>query len=167
MRYFSKRLLHLGERLVIAGLLLLGGCGRTSEEAAYEPEPEAFYFEPLGRGQHAAFTDTTEVVIRDAETWARYQNELRPVQPFEAVDFTQAMVFLAAVPSPAGGYLVEFEAVEEAGDTITASYLLTAPGRDCLAVSAPAVPYEAILTRRDEAPVRFQRHTATYPCSLR
>lgn len=152
--------------LAFAGLVL-GGCGRTSEDGEAEPEPMAFYFESLGRGQRAAFTDTTEVVIRDAETWAHYQDVLRPMQPFEPVDFTQAMILLAAVPTSSGGYLVEFDAIEEAGDTVTASYLLTAPGRDCLAVPAPAVPYEVVLTRRDERPVRFERGTDTYPCSLR
>ena len=129
-------------------------------------EPLSFYFESLGRGQRAAFADPAEAVIRDAETWARYQDLLRPVQPFEPVDFAQAMILLAAVPTSSGGYLVEFESVEALGDTITATYVLTGPGRDCLAVPAPSVPYEVVLTRPDDRPVRFERNTDTYPCSL-
>ena len=166
MRYFARRPPCLIVLFAAAGLAL-GGCGQTSEEGEAEAEPMAFYFESLGRGQRAAFADTTEVVIRDAETWARYQDLLRPVQPFEPVDFTQAMILLAAVPTSTGGYLVEFEAVEEVGDTVTASYSLTAPGRECLALPAPSVPYEVVLARRDESPVRFERRAATYPCSLR
>ena len=171
MRYFSGSQLGLFNHLIVAGLLVLGGCNRTSESepAAAEPEgaePMAFYYESFARGQHAAFSDTTTLVIRDEETWAAYRDQLRSVQPAELIDFTQTMVLLAAVPTSAGGYFIEFEAVEKAGEEIVANYLLTAPGRDCLVIPAPAMPYEVVLTRRDEAPVRFEQRTTTYPCGL-
>ena len=171
MRYLLGSRFGLFNRLVIAGLLVLGGCNRTSEGElpAVEPEeaePTAFYFESFARGPHAAFSDTTTLVIRDEATWAAYQDQLRAVQPAEPIDFTQTMVLLAAVPTSAGGYFIEFESVEKAGEEIVASYLLTAPGRDCLVIPAPAMPYEVVLTRRDEAPVRFEQRTTTYPCGL-
>ena len=168
MRYFSENRFGLFKSLVVV-LLVLGGCDRTSGEgqvAEAEPEPMAFYFESFERGQRAAFSDTTTLAIRDAETWAAYQDQLRPMEPFAPVDFTQSMILLAAVPTPAGGYFIEFESVEKVGEEIVASYLLTAPGRDCLVIPAPAMPYEVVLTRRDEAPVRFEHRTTTYPCGL-
>ncbi|MDX1545339.1 MAG: hypothetical protein R3247_00035 [Rhodothermales bacterium] len=128
---------------------------------------EAFAFEVVGRGLRASL-DTTEVAIRDAATWAAYRDSLRPLQPFDSVDFAQEMVLLAAVPVPSGGYSIEFETVERAGgDSLTAAYILSTPGYDCIPTMGGAVVFQAVRMARIPAPVHFTHQTEAYRCTER
>ncbi|MEX1054864.1 MAG: hypothetical protein WED81_02475 [Rhodothermales bacterium] len=144
---------------------MLTGCGKGREE------PEAvtitpLYFEPIGYGQNAALSDTTIIAIRDEATWKAYQDSLRPIAPFDSVDFSQAIVLLSALPQTTSGFIIEFVSVEERDSVTVAEYVVNAPGSDCLTGHTEAVPFQAVLVRRTNLPVQFQAHTEEYRCTF-
>lgn len=149
--------------LVPLVVLLLAGC-QPEETPPTVTLTEAFAFEPLGRGNQARL-DTAEVVLREAATWAAYQDSLRPLQPFETVDFSQEMVLLAAVPVPTGGYSVLFETVEKIADSLAVTYVLSVPGNDCITTMGASVVFQAVRVARSDAPVHFIREAEPYRCT--
>lgn len=148
---------------------MLAGCmpkPNGGQQAADESEP--LYFEPIGTGHQTTLPGTAvvELAIRDSATWAAYQDSLRPLAPFKAVDFSQAMVLLVAVPQTTSGYSVDVTSVEQTDSTIIASYVLNEPGMDCLTASVQTMPFSAVLVRRAEGPVRFVRTREEYTCTF-
>ncbi len=150
--------------LMIVLLPALTGCGPKAETVV--DDAEILPFDNLGVGPTATLTDTTEVLLYTPEAWDDYRVRLHSVGPFKPVDFTQEMVALVAVPEETGGYSVEIETVEVADSVIVVSYVLFSPERDCVAPMGRAVPYQAVSVRRATGPVRFERRTDTYPCTV-
>ena len=150
-------------------VLAAAGCAEPEPdvEAAPEPEPEMLYFEPIGRGADARVDTTLEVAIRDSAAWAVYQDSLRPMAPFRPVDFSQAFVLVAAVSRTVSGASVDFESVERTDSGIVASYQVSAPGDDCFTAPAAVTPFAAVLVRRAEGPVHFERRLEEYSCTGR
>lgn len=146
-------------------VLLVAGCALPGERETEVTFAEALAFEPIGRGQTASLDTTATLAIRDAATWAVYQDSLHPARPFEAVNFEQEMVVLVAVPVPSGGYSVTFETVEKDEDGLTAHYILSEPGYDCLITMGKAVPFEAIRVAKTEGPLRFEQVQEAYRCT--
>ncbi len=164
MSYLEKcRLLHAS--LLVLSVILIG-CGPAPKDLTEITVSEALAFESLGWGLRANL-DTTEVVIRTAEAWETYQATLHPLQPFSDVDFTQEMVLLAAVPVPTGGYTIAFEVVETANDTLTAQYLVSMPGIDCLTATGDAVVFQAVRLAKTEGAMRWEHTREAYRCTER
>lgn len=159
---------RLGAGLCSLVLVLLTGCAGTPEPAPDDamPAAEVLYFEPIGQGIQARLADTTAVAIRDSLQWAAYQDSLNPIAPFTPVDFDQALVLVAAMPARTGGFSIEFETVELIADTVVASYVVNEPGDDCLTAMGLTTPFQAILVRRTDHPVRFDHRTASYSCEM-
>lgn len=126
---------------------------------------ESVYFETIGSGVSAAITDTTEVVIRTAEAWAELRDRLRPRAAFAENDFEQTMILIAAIPASTGGVIVEFDTIEIIGGETVATYTITEPGYDCVAIMALTQPFHVIAARRVDGPVRFVRRSTTELCS--
>lgn len=168
MRLHEKSPLHRPSYWFCSLLLLLGLAACYEDgEVSIETDTEPLFFETIGMGQMAAFTDTTEIIIRDADHWAEVQAQLRPLRDFPAVDFEQMMVLLVAVPVNTGGYSVQFESVEYDDATITATYMLTIPDDDCITITALAVPFQAVQVRRVEGEAQFARETELFRCEMR
>jgi hypothetical protein len=146
-------------------VVLVAGCQLPGERETEVTLTEALAFEPIGRGQSASIDTTTALAIRDAATWAAYQDSLRPAQPFAEVNFEQEMVVLAAVPVPTGGYSVMFETVERSEDGLTAHYILSEPGYDCMTTMGLAVPFQAIRVAQTTDTLRFEQSTEAYRCT--
>ena len=152
--------------LSVAGLIVISfltGC--RPEGTVLDQEIESFYFEPVGSGFAASVADTTELVFRDRESWTDFRQRLAPLRDFPDVDFEQMMVIVAAVPAPTGGYFLEFEGFERIDGQLTASYVVTQPGADCVAITALTQPFQAIAARRVDGPVAFTSRTATERCA--
>ena len=149
-------------------MLLVSGCGDDEASTPPPAEPEPLYFEPIGSGQRTHLTDTLALgrTFRDAEAWAAFSDSLQPLAPFAPVDFTQAMVLVAAAPQETGGYSIEFTSVELADSLIVATYVLNAPGTDCLTALGRSVPFAAVMVRRVEGPVRFVPVREEYRCTF-
>jgi hypothetical protein len=103
--------------------------------------------------------------LRDIESWLDLQQELRPIEAFRPADMSQVMILVAGVPAPSGGYAVRFESIEKSGDDIVAVYALQVPGHDCMTVSALTFPFEAVMVRRTDGAVRFERRLEHLSCS--
>lgn len=152
--------------LIAAVLVLsLSSCGADSE---FEPEPEShvLYFEPIGYGQSGTLSDTTEILIRTEEEWAIYRDSLNPIAPFKPVDFTQSVVLLAALPQTTSGQIVDFVTVEERDSVAVAEYIVNIPAEDCLTATAESVPFQAVMVRRTDLPVRFVHETEEFRCTF-
>lgn len=147
--------------LVLA--LILTGCGADSEILT---EGDYLFFERVGIGQAGSVTDTTEWVLRDSVAWSEAQAKLRPLAPFETVDFSQEAVIVVAIPTESGGYHIEVESVEEMPDHVLVSYLFHKPALDCITLAALALPFQAVSVRRfEDKPVRFERREQDYECT--
>ncbi len=153
---------RIGLMLVVLTL----GCQRGPEAEVVVEATEVLPFENVGVGASASLTDTTEVILYTPEAWENYRARLRSVGPFKPVDFSQEMVVLVAVPVPSGGYSVEVESVEKAGDEVVVHYVLYTPDRACIPVEGTAVPYQVVKARRAEGSPRFVRRTEPFPCTL-
>ena len=154
----------LYKALPLLVLFLLAGCGNTPETPPSEPTPEPITFRLVGQGQQALL-GATELLIHDAETWRLYADSLRPVQPFDSVDFTEEMILLAAVPEPEAGHSVVFETVVQTPDSLVARYVVSEPADDCPTTPVATVPFQVIRLPRTEGPVRFEHETEPYRCT--
>ena len=147
-------------------LILIQGCGDSDVGAEAEPQSEVLYFEPIGYGQSGSLTDTTETVLRTEEEWAAFRDSLRPIAPFKPVDFSQGVILLVALPQGTSGHIIEFVSVEERDSVTLAEYVVSIPAEDCLTATANAVPFQAVMVRRTDLPVRFKHDTEEYRCTF-
>lgn len=152
----------------ILALLVLfsSGCERASDTGQDDSGPESLYFEAVGAGQAGRLSDTTEVVLRTPDEWIALKDSLRMVAPIPEVDFSQTMLLVAALPQNSGGFRVQFESVEKAGDEILASYVVFAPGSDCLTIMALTLPFQAVAVRKADGEVTFRRRVELESCAL-
>ncbi len=156
--------MRLAPIVLLILLPVAGGCQRAEVEVTDDTEP--LYFETIGWGHFGIVRDTTELVIRTGDEWARVSANYRPLEDFEAVDFSQAMVALIALPAEYGGYLIEVESVESAGGVITVAYLVSEPGTDCITPTVLTLPFQAVLIRKSEGRVEFVRRTERFKCGM-
>ncbi len=130
-------------------------CLPVQEEEEEEPEYDVLYYATLVRGNDSAVRDTTEMVIRDAETWEEVKEKLEYFEAPRPVDFQQAMVLLIALPVDTGGYFLNVDTIEYDENRVMVTYIIFEPGSDCLNVAAEITPYIAVEVRRTETPVTF------------
>lgn len=151
----------------VALCVLLTGCLKSDDaESPADVGPEALYFEAIGAGQAGTLSDTTETVIWTQDEWEVFRDSLRAPEPFGPVDFDQTMLLVAALPRPSGGYRVQFESVEKEGERITASYVVFAPGPDCMTIMALTLPFQVVAARRATGDVVFHRRVELESCAL-
>lgn len=145
-------------------LLPFAGCGSTPETPPPQPPPEPITFRLVGQGQQARL-GATELRIQDADTWRLYADSLRPVQPFDSVNFEEDMILLAAVPEPEAGHSVVFESIVQTPEGLTARYVVSEPADDCPTTPVATVPFQVIRLPRTDGPVRFEHETEPYRCT--
>ncbi len=148
-------------------LTVLTGCEPAQQVPEFTEEDlaEIIPHASLGRGLQASLDTTATHVISEQVTWSAYTDSLRPLLPFESVDFELETVLLAAVDVNSGGYDLRFEVVESLRDTVVATYRLFTPGTDCRRSYAPGVPFEAIRIPRTLAAVRFVQIEEAVDCA--
>ncbi|MFT4603857.1 MAG: hypothetical protein ACI9W4_000573 [Rhodothermales bacterium] len=145
------------------GLVLITGCGADSDILS---EGDYLFFEAVGIGQSGSVTEVAEWVLRDSVAWVEAQTQLRPLAPFQSVDFTQSVVVVIAIPTDSGGYHIEVESVEEMEDHVLVSYLFHKPALDCITLSALAVPFQVVEVKRfEDKEVRFEHREQKYECT--
>ncbi len=143
---------------------LLSGC-EPQRVADIGPD-EVLYFETLGMGQNGTVRDTLEVILKDEASFQEMLQNVRPLGDIAAVDFSQVMVGLIAVPTESGGYVVEVKSIEKTGDQITINYEFSTPGQDCLTLQALSLPFQLVVIQRSEGEVTFVRTNKRYSCAL-
>lgn len=151
--------------LAILSVCILPGCvGDEDIDSAYESE--VLYFEQIGYGQRGSLTDSVEIAFRSPQEWAIYRDSLNPTAPFDSVDFEQGIVMLVALPQESSGHSIDFVNIEAYDSFTVAEYVVSAPAEDCLAAFAETVPFTAVMVRRTDNPVRFERETEEYRCTF-
>lgn len=158
--------MHSVPALLLAAALLISMAACSDEDVEEPDSTELLYFEPIGYGQSGTLSDTTESVFRSEVEWRSYRDSLRPIAPFEPVDFSQSIVLLAALPQTTSGHSIDFVTVEIRDSVAVAEYVVGVPSDDCLTASAQTVPFQAIMVRQTDKPVRFTRDTEEYRCTL-
>ena len=142
-------------------------CLRASDEdASIEVGSESLYFEAVGAGQAGSLADTTETVLRTESEWITYTDSLRSPEAFQPVDFSQTMLVLVALPQASGGYRIQMESVEAEEDGLVASYVVYAPGPDCMVIMAQTLPFQVVAVRRSPGDMTFRRRVELESCSL-
>lgn len=144
----------------------MSACAGENNGVETADEGVPLYFEPIGQGHRANMSDTVEAVARNREQWIPISDSLRPPTPFDSVDFSQAILLVAALPQTTSGYLLEFTSVEQLDTVVVAEYLVSVPSDDCLTAHADVVPFQVVLVRRTELPVRFERSVEEYRCTF-
>ncbi len=153
--------------LVTALGLAFSGCLKDSDEdASVEVGSESLYFEAIGSGQAGSLTDTTEIVLRTESEWLGYGDSLRSPESFRPSDFSQTMLVLVALPQSSGGYRIQMESVEKGQDGLIASYVVYAPGPDCMVIRAQTLPFQVVAVRRAPGVITFRRRVVLESCSL-
>ncbi len=156
--------MKLTKFLLVMLMLVVGGCQQAEIEITDDSEP--LYFETIGWGHFGTIRDTTEVIIRTSDEWIRVSANYRPIEDFKAVDFSQVMVALIALPAEYGGYSIDVESVESAERIVTVAYLVSEPGPDCITPTALTLPFQAILIRKTDGSVKFVRRTESFKCGI-
>jgi len=149
----------------ILSVCILPGCV-DDDHIDTEYESEVLYFEQIGYGQRGSLTDSTEIALRSPQEWAIYRDSLSPTAPFDSVDFEQGIVLLVALPQESSGHSINFVNIEAHDTFSVAEYVVSAPAEDCLAAFAETVPFTAVMVRRTDNPVRFERETEEYRCTF-
>ena len=150
-------------------MIALAGCSEPDLDDDFSEdfdETEAVYFETIGQGSQASFDERTESVVKDSVAWTSYKKKMATVLPFRQVDFSQLMIAFAAVPSPNGGVTIQFESAEQIGGELILSYLLGVPGPDCRIIDTPSVPFQAMVLRKIDLPVKFTYREETQNCTF-
>jgi hypothetical protein len=113
----------------------------------------------------SGITDSTRVVIRDAETWRatwdRVWSRQTPAPPLPTIDFSREMVVVVGLGTrSSGGYSIVVEGASLAGGTIDVVVQKTSPGANCFVTGALSEPVDIVRVPRRSEPVRFvERHT--------
>ncbi len=155
--------------ILTLAVLVLTGCSEPEievDDSEDFDQSEAVYFETIGQGSRASFDERTELIVKDAEAWELYKEKIATVIPIQDVDFSQLMIAFAAVPSPNGGVTIQFESAENINGELILSYLLGIPGPDCRIIDTPSVPFQAVLIRKIDLPVRFEYREELQYCTL-
>lgn len=155
-----------GGWLILALVVPLSGCLDDGSEVTVDEQTVPLPFERLARGQSASLHDTLEVVVKHTDQWHAIAETFAVPQP-AVVDFDQVMMLFAAIPAPSGGYDIQFRSVEVEDGRVVAHYSLGVPGDDCIATMGTTVPFDAIIVRRVDLPVIFERRQEAIRCTFR
>ena len=131
-----------------------------------DEDTEPLYFEPIAGGLANSASDTLETIVRDSLRWVSL-SEAISAQPRSTVDFSQMMLLAVVLPAPTGGYDVQFQSVEIAGDTIRAHYAVGTPADDCIPAMGTTTPFAVVSVRADPRPVVFERSQELITCTFR
>jgi hypothetical protein len=99
----------------------------------------------IGQWTNTGISESRRLVIRDANTWARFWAELG-VGERPAIDFSQNLVVaVAAGQRSSGGYEIAVRRVSQANSDLTIEVEETAPGPNCMTTSALTQPVDVVV----------------------
>jgi hypothetical protein len=99
----------------------------------------------IGQWTNTGISESRRLVIRDANTWARFWAELG-VGERPAIDFSQNLVVaVAAGQRSSGGYEIAVRRVSQANGDLTIEVEETAPGPNCMTTSALTQPVDVVV----------------------
>lgn len=167
------RFSSLATLLIVAGLAACDGQSTALTEQADVQIPEdavSITVEPVVSMQYSGVRDARRLVIRDAETWNAFWDEVTAIvapQPeAPAVDFEQEMVIAVAMGErPTGGYMVSIPEVYEGQGTVYAVVEEVSPSSVCIVTQALTAPVAAVRLPRSHADVSFVVREETLDCS--
>ncbi len=123
-------------------------------------------FEAVADGATARLDTLFEAAVTGSAAWDTLRPRLHFRRPPAPVDFEGAMLLVAAVRTPASGYALRFDSIEEEADGVVATYTVFTPGTDCFTDAIPQQPFQVVRLRRFDVPVRFRRHDEPLRCTL-
>jgi PrcB C-terminal len=98
----------------------------------------------LGQWTNTGISESRRLVIRDANTWARFWSELGVGERPE-IDFSRNLVVaVAAGQRSSGGYEIAVRRVSQANGDLTIEVEETTPGPNCMTTSALTQPVDVV-----------------------
>lgn len=114
------------------------------EVEGYVPEG-AIPLRRLGTWTQSGIAEAHRLVIRDADTWARFWSELDRARP-PAVDFTRdAVVAVTMGQQPTGGYGIRIDRVERTGNDLVIHLTEIVPGPTCVTTQGLTQPVDVVV----------------------
>jgi hypothetical protein len=99
----------------------------------------------IGQWTNTGISESRRLVIRDANTWARFWAELG-VGERPAIDFSRNLVVaVAAGQRSSGGYEIAVRRVAQANGDLTIEVEETTPGPNCMTTSALTQPVDVVV----------------------
>ncbi|UCC71027.1 MAG: protease complex subunit PrcB family protein [Gemmatimonadota bacterium] len=158
--------------LIVAGLAACNGQSTALTEQAELQIPGdavSITVDPVVSTQYSGVREARRLVIRDAEAWIAFWDEVtavvtpRPEPP--AVDFEQEMVIAAAMGQRAtGGYTISIPEVYQQEGSVYAVVKEVAPAANCIVTQALSAPVVAVSMPRSEDAVSFVEREETVEC---
>jgi hypothetical protein len=98
----------------------------------------------IGQWTNTGISESRRLVIRDANTWARFWSELGVGERPE-IDFSRNLVVaVAAGQRSSGGYEIAVRRVSQANGDLTIEVEETTPGPNCMTTSALTQPVDVV-----------------------
>jgi hypothetical protein len=155
--------------LSLATLSLLTACGKGKAPAQPRPEPQPV-MRAVTQGEFVLadnapiFADSTRLIIRDSTEWKKLWQRATSLQhsrlPLPAVDFSRAMIVLAAAGRLKPGDVIHIDSLGVKG-SLTLIAVRTTVG--CPNLSSDAFPFEIARLPRIDGPIQFVEHRLRAP----
>ena len=135
----------------------------------HEGSTKTVEFTLLSQGTQSGVESQRFEVIRDEGTlrsvWQAHAHAITPVQDPPKVDFQSAMVIAAfAGTKSSGGYRLDIAEINQVGDRLEVTMVLTQPGADCFVSEVMTQPYVMATTPRSSQSVHFTLSTKISKC---
>ena len=127
--------------------------------------------EPFSFSHYSGFENPARIVVRDAEqwaaVWAQTFNNVTPVPPRPAIDFSQEMVVVVALGvRSSGGYGILIDGASEIGaDEVAIAVRSISPAARCVVTAALTQPVDIARMPRHDGPVRFVERNEVHYCA--
>lgn len=139
---------------------------QTLAQAESQAHPSTGLFTVLQQGTISAIDQERFEVIRNKPTfkslWKQHNAAISPPPPLPNVDFSKDMVIAVFSGNKnTGGYVLNFDALENRGDRLEAILTLSQPGNQCMVAQVITAPFVIVKTRRTSLDVSVKLNTRT------
>jgi hypothetical protein len=117
--------------------------------------------EPYPFTHYSGLTDSTRIVVRDANTWATTWSAIwrnsSPEPALPSIDFGEEMLIVAALGTrSSGGYSILVDGAYQRADHIEVVIRKVSPGKRCLVPTAITEPVDIVRLPRSSQPVQYR-----------
>jgi hypothetical protein len=152
----------------LAGLLTAASCDGSAPATPASSEAPAMILETLVQQSNPGQAgDTVREVVRDQAAWTAMWAKLREGSGLSetppAVDFTQDMVIVAAMPIQSCVSKVTVRSAVESGGELVIGILEAPPAPNCVCFTSER-PIHAVRVHKVDAPARFEVEQGQTAC---
>ncbi len=151
-------------------LLGIAACQPAARGAAQQPMTDTdVTLERVYAAPHSGVSAAGRLVIRDATawqaTWRDVVGHLTPAPALPAVDFSRAMIVVAAMGERGtGGYEIRVTRAYRRDGDLVVVVVEVSPGAGCMLIQSITAPVEVVRLPRHDGPVTFLEEQERRDC---